>query len=293
MKKDYLPSEQFIARVIIIVATMVIIFGLYELTIFIKNKIGVGNGNILVRDLVVKDSNTNGIPDWEETLWGLDPNQNGPSNKVFIDEKKKTLRENGAVSNDINLTENDKIARELFVLITTLQQTGNLNADTENKISEAIGQKVIATPIPDVYVKGMLSIVPTNPTSIKKYYDSFKKLGLKYSNKDIGLELTFISQAVEHNDQQALYAALTVAKAYRSFGQELMKIPVPTSLANTQLDLANNYEKTAKTIEEMQNLLVDQLTGMRAVVNYKKYNDALILNLENMRSFFTKNGILE
>lgn len=290
MDKKYLPSKQFVARLIIITISLGIIFGLYELTLFLKNRIKGKTTTVLVKDLVSKDSNNNSIPDWEESLWGLDPTIDGQENKEFIENKKKAL---ASKDSGVSVSESEQMSRELFALVTSLQQSGNLTEENMQQISDAVASQVVASLIPDIYTKDMQEIVLTSPTSIKKYHEAFKKLTSKYANSDIGEELTFIYQGIQNNDQQALYAAVTVAKSYRTFGQELIKIPVPTSLQVTVLSLANNYEKSAQTIEDMGNVLVDQLIGMRAIVNYKKYNDALITDLETMRTFFVRNGILK
>ncbi|MCE9517914.1 hypothetical protein K8Q96_02855 [Candidatus Nomurabacteria bacterium] len=290
MDKKYLPSKQFIARLIIITISLGIIFGLYELTSFLKNRIKGKTTTVLVKDLVAKDSNNNSIPDWEESLWGLDPTIDGQENKEFIENKKKAL---AGKDSGVSVSESEQMSREFFALVTSLQQSGNLTEENMQQISDAVASQAVAVPIADIYTKDMQEIVLTSPTSIKKYHESFKKLTLKYANSDIGEELTFIYQGIQNNDQQALYAAGTVAKSYRDFGQELIKIPVPTSLQVTVLSLANNYEKSAQTIEDMENVLIDQLIGMRAIVNYKKYNDALITDLETMRTFFIRNGILK
>lgn len=290
MDKKYLPSKQFVARLIIITISLGIIFGLYELTSFLKNRIKGKTTTVLVKDLVAKDSNNNSIPDWEESLWGLDPTIDGQENKEFIENKKKAL---AGKDSGVSVSESEQMSREFFALVTSLQQSGNLTEENMQQISDAVASQAVAVPIADIYTKDMQEIVLTSPTSIKKYHESFKKLTLKYANSDIGEELTFIYQGIQNNDQQALYAAGTVAKSYRDFGQELIKIPVPTSLQVTVLSLANNYEKSAQTIEDMENVLIDQLIGMRAIVNYKKYNDALITDLETMRTFFIRNGILK
>ena len=43
---------------------------------------------VALKTLVGRDSNTNGIPDWEEALWGLDPYADGATNKNTIIAKK-------------------------------------------------------------------------------------------------------------------------------------------------------------------------------------------------------------
>jgi hypothetical protein len=50
----------------------------------------------------------------------------------------------------------------------------------------------------------------------------------------------------------------------------------------TVLGAANNYEKTGQTIKDLAKILSDPIVGMKALINYKKYNDALASDLEKI-----------
>ncbi|MFA7315238.1 MAG: hypothetical protein WC059_00345 [Candidatus Paceibacterota bacterium] len=293
IKREYLPSDEFIARIIILAVVIGILVGLYYLGGFVIKKIKTRQSKVNIAELVTKDSNRNDIPDWEESLWGLDPTKNGAKNKEIITEKKKALAE-GIDGAGKPLTESDKMAREFFALVTSLQESGNLNEESIGLIADAISEKAVAIPIPNIYTSDSIKTTATNLTSIKTFYTAFKKLGTAYNDRDIGEELIFIAQGADNNDTQALYAAKTIAQSYKSFAEELVRIPaVPTSLANLVVELANNYYKTGASIEEMTKLADDELAGMRGLVNYNQYSIALVKNLETMRTFFIRNGILK
>lgn len=293
IKREYLPSDDFIARAIIIAIVIAFGSGIFYLGRFVVRKISnKSSASIKISELVIKDSNKNGIADWEESLWGLDPTKNGTDNKTFILAKKQELnRESGDTQS--TLSKNDKLAREFFALITSLQQSGTLNDETIGAIGDAIGKQATATDIPDTYGAESIKTLSTTPASIRAYHAAFSKLALSYGNSDIGNELIFISQAIDHNESSAISAAKSVARAYKSFAQELVAIPVPKSLIPIILPLANNYDKTGTSILEMSSLIDDQFAGMRGIVNYKRYNDALLTNLDDLKSFFERNGILK
>jgi len=295
--KEYLPSKKFLQKVIIVAGFLVVLFALYKVIPILSNKFKQAKKNyemkkVTVKDLVEKDSNENGIPDWEESLWGLDPNGDGKENLAFILEKRKALGYSENLNNG-ELTTNDKMARELLVLIVTLRDSGNLNEGSLDAISQAVGEKIQIQEIADVYNKENLITTNTNPATIEKYYNDFKSINDKYQDQDIGNELTFISQAIQNNDQQAMNVAKMVATAYREYGKDLLLIKVPTSLVATHLAIVNDYEKVAQSIEKMDSSLVDQLAGMSALVTYKKYSDELASNLEKLQTFFQRNDIIQ
>jgi len=279
----YLPSKQFIARTIIILIIALFIWAIYQIPkLFKKNKnINPTSITLQVKDVIQKDSNNNGIADWEEGLWNLDPTKNGPSNKEFIIAKRAALAKDNAnvVENGgVATSENDALSREVFALIISLQQSGSLNAESMKSISESVGQNIEPTDIPDIYTKNIIKIGGTE----SEYYIAFKNLVEKYQDKNMGNELSYVAQGLENKDPQALYAAKTVAVFYREMGQALIKIPAPITLANTNLDLANNYEKVAQTIEGLSNVLNDQIAGMRSLINYKKYSDKIVADITKL-----------
>lgn len=287
--KKYLPSKQFISIFLIIVIFITIIF-VVRGTIFLLKKSNIIKGDagmteVTVGGIIQKDSNENGIADWEEYLWGLNPKKDGESNKEFILKRKNELTQNGVIStpdDSEEITENEILSREFFAAIISLQQTGNLNSESLQSVSDAIGQKIEADEIPDIYTKNMLAIKENSETNKDDYIVAFMELQFKYGNEDLGSELTLISQGIGNNDPQPLYAAKSIASAYRSLGKDLMKIPVPEIAYSIALSLANNYEKTAESIDGLTQVLSDPIIGMKSTINYKKYSDALVADIERL-----------
>lgn len=290
--KKYLPSKKFITLILAIIVFIILFLSVRAIIIFFKNKNPANTTGQQTKltigtpeSISQKDSNKNGIPDYEEYLWGLDPYKNGPDNKEFILAKKKTLTQNGVITNpddSQSLSNADLLSRQFFATIVSLQQTGELNTESINSVSDAFGSTVTPTPIDDIYTVKMLKVIDDSKTTNEDYYNELGKLVTKYTNADIGSELTFIVQGISNKDPQALYAAATVAEAYQSFGLDMMKIEVPRSLIPAHLSTANNYEKTGQSILNLTKVLSDPLEGMKALLNYKKYSDALASDLEKI-----------
>ena len=122
------PSKKFLIRGAIaasIVATILIVQTPWFLNLFKKKEEARKEAlsNATVGELVGKDSNNNGIADWEERLWGLDPTKlttNGVANKTIIEQKRKQL----GGTDDTPLNENDRLARDLFMVASAVGQEG-------------------------------------------------------------------------------------------------------------------------------------------------------------------------
>lgn len=285
MNKDYLPSKQFVYRAIAIVLILAIILGIYEIARYFGGKSEIlPKSKLVVKNLTEQDENDNTIPDWEEKLWGLDPTKNGPENKEFILAKRATIAKErpDLAGGDNPISENDALSRDFFSIIMSLQQSGTLDQSSVQAVSEAIGKNVEAEPIDDIYTRSMVKVIESNPESISDYYEGFINLVIKYGDKNIGDELIFINQGLANNDPNAIKQINSIAKAYKDFGGEFLKIPVPNTLVGPHLSLANNYAKVGETITGMTNLLGDPLSGMKSFINYKKYSDALVEDIDRV-----------
>lgn len=292
MNVSFLPSKQFIARVTILVILLILALGVYKISEYFKNRSGKNTqaAVVVAPDVIQKDSNKNTIPDWEESLWGLDPTKDGPSNKEFILTKREALaKENGTTTTESAhpLSENETLSREFFAVIMSLQQSGNLDDTSMKAIADTIGKKIVANPIADIYTTNSIRTQAESKATVTEYYRKLRELLLKYEDKDIGNELTFISAGLQNNDPGALTQVKAIAGAYRSFAKELVTIPVPATLAATDLSLANNYEKTAQSVEGLTRMLNEPLVGMKAIINYKKYSDGLASDLQKLSDIFT------
>jgi hypothetical protein len=287
MSKNYLPSKIFIIRFVALIAIVGVAFGVYKLALYYKNrpqKVSTTQPQVLsVSSIVQKDSNGNGIPDWEEELWGLDPTKNGDTNKAYILAQQKAVNDqtgqntvaNTDVGNVSTSTQNDALSAEFFALILSLQQSGNTSDATIQSMTDALGKTIIPKPITDAYTPTMQTIISTaTKTQTTAYFKTLQDLLTTYTNKNMGKELTFISQGLQNKDPQALALAANVGLAYRGFAKDLIKVPVPSADATTILSLCNDYDKIGQSVEGMSQVLQDPIIGMQSLINYKKYNDA-------------------
>lgn len=285
MNKDYLPSKQFIYRAIAIVLILAIILGIYEIARYFggKSKI-LPKSKLVVKNLTEQDENNNTIPDWEEKLWGLDPTKNGAENKEFILAKRAIIAKDrpDLAGGDTPISENDALSRDFFSIIMSLQQGGSLDQSSIQAVSDAIGKKVEASPIDDIYTRDSVKVVESNTQSISDYYEAFINLVIKYGDKNIGDELIFINQGLVSKDPNAIKQINSISKAYKDFGAEFIKIPVPNTLVAPHISLANNYAKVGISIDGMTNLLGDPLNGIKSFMNYKKYSDALEIDIDRV-----------
>ena len=311
MQKNYLPSKKFIFSIIILIILGVLFFVISNL-ISKKNHFTANNKkeqlettNLTLNDLLKKDTDGDGVPDWEEALWGTDINNkasfDGIADKDYIQKKKADLKiENGNTSTDNpESTETDKFAQEFFASLAAMKQNGQIDAKTINNVSTALGQKIVDPTVIDKYNSQDLKISEQDGISAQKtYYTSIKKLFETYTKKGIGDEVGITSILADSNsstntDKTKYTDQLnTIANAYQEYANKLITIPVPQTLTSYHLAIINSANNTGIAVSNMTKVSDDPIIGLSGLSQYQKYSDDLISAVGNLQSILYNNGVL-
>jgi hypothetical protein len=213
------PSKKFLIRggiATALIAFILIAQTQWFLNLFSKSKkVSVSVNNATVGDVVGKDSNGNGIADWEERLWGLDPNvttTNGVSNKTIIEQKRSQLSNSGQQG---ALNETDMIARELFTLSTAIGQEGGDAGVIAEKISEDNFQK------DDTPFYTLKDIKTTKTTSASLSYYKNEIVSVLQKNEIESIEIEAFIQGVETGDYSRFSEFTKTASYYRDLSKKL------------------------------------------------------------------------
>lgn len=302
----YLPSKKFmfiIGAGLVLVIVIFIIFFMSSsgenFTTGNKKDATLKIGNQTVTDLIQKDSDGDGIPDWEEALWGTDPNKkitfNDTPDATYIENKKKELKIEGSV-NETKLTETEKFAREFFTSYSAMKSSGQVDSSTINSFSNALGQKIVNPTLIDRYKENDIKINDSDDSIIKqKYYDEVKKLFNTYKSAGLGDELSIVSSGLTSNSTSGAtntpeqYTKLSeIADAYQNFAKKVMEVTVPQSLAEYHLRIANSANNTGVSVLGMAKMIEDPIVGLSGLSQYQKYSDDLIKAVADLENFLQK-----
>lgn len=299
----YLPSKKFA-----IIASSVVVLGVIIFMIFFmssngenfitgnkKNNSALKVENQTIIELIQKDSDKDGVTDWEEDLWGTDKNKKitfGDINDAtYIENKKKGLKIEGSV-NENKLTETEKFAREFFTSYSAMKSSGEIDNETINSFSNALGEKIVNPDLIDKYTEANIKINNTDtPISKQKYYQEVKILFNKYKEEGIGDELDIISMTLASNSTNEInnssqYSKLsTIAKAYQDFAKKTIELYVPTSLKDYHLSIINNANNTGISVLSMAKISSDPIIGLSGLSQYQKYSENLIKTVTDLETF--------
>lgn len=304
--KSYLPSHEFVAKIILIIVLLGAAIGGNSLYKYFKNKkdskstsiptdtIKLDSG-ITVSDIMLKDSNKNGIADWEESLWGLDPKADGFANKTIIDNKKQSLNKDFSTNQTTEEKEDEtsRLAKEFFSSFMSLKESGALNTNAVENMTSIIGDQVGNTEIQDTYLANNIKTTISNKANLLKYQKDLENIVNKHANRLSGDELDIMATAVENEDEEYLGTLAQISNEYRTLAKDLTSITVPKNIAQDHLMLVNSYDKIGVAILKMTDSIKNPISGTTGTIMYTRYtkeNDQII---ENIKTTFIDNGILE
>lgn len=288
------PSKQFLIRGSIAIGILIVVFVVqtnWFRNLFRKTPVSVATTPVTLGDTLVKDSNGNEIPDWEEKLWGLDPSAlytDGVPNKTVIENKKRTLGITD--TSDENLNETDQLARQLITLTAALGSSPDVDDSTLKEIATQIGQNVHIKTIHDQYSIKDVTTVPTTIPNLTSYYNKMKAIIAK--QKPVA-DIDAIATALQNEDLSILDDLTESTKIYTQLATTLRSVPVPVGLVASHIQIMNSFSGIAQSFEYMQQLQDNSIVSLVGVATYRTYSSRLTLAINDMSDYLQKYGILK
>lgn len=298
--KNYLPSKQFVRLIgiVLLVSVVVLVLGsvLGKKTIWNKNKkedvVTLGTKS---DDFFAQDSDKDGLYDWEEALWGTDPQKkdtddDGVSDKEYVDQKKESIAESSDTPyepDDTNQTE--VFAKQLFATSAVLSHSGSFSQEDIESFSANLGQSINAFSIKDIYTLSDLKMGNTSPDT---YYNGFGSIYNSLSFQTVD-ELATIAAVIENpDDETSLSRLATLVSLYQVFQDKLLGLSVPYNASGIHLAIVNDLYRIMEILKEAPNIEIDPLKFSTYIGKYNEYSQNLVVDFQNLRIYFSQNGIL-
>jgi len=251
----------------------------------IENEIAVNQEKL--SDLVSKDSDGDGVPDWEEALWGTDPYKkdtsgDGIPDNIEIENKKKDLRESGvelsAPDVDISqLNETERFSREFFTTFMALRESGNLSPEAIANLSVSLA-KTISDPKEEIDFFALKDLqINTDPAYTPKAYAlAVKTAASKFAGQKLGSEMEILAKGITEESEAAMAELSSIGESYGKLALELKSVPVPPELSEDHLVLVNSALGMSKTVQNLSQVLVNPLGAMPSLSEYAIFNTRFI-----------------
>ena len=257
----------------------------------------------LLQALATKDSNGDGLPDWEKALYGI------PVNATTTDYFHLGMTDGEAVARGLIVPvaiANIPVATYspsasggslppppaagsisaaftknfLMLYLSAKQANGGAplsQADTMTIAQEALDQLAqVVTAAPDFKSAQDLTVSGSGPDALKAFEAAAGAIFLKNTSNATTSEINYLKYAVEGNDATAFTHIASISKAYRDIAVGLAVLPVPGELATTDLMLINALARLSQITSDFTRADTDPLAAILALKQYPQA--ALALN---------------
>ncbi len=254
--------------------------------VFEKSNNKVNTQEELIKDLN-KDTDKDGLKDWEEVLWKTDPNNpdtdgdgtpdgeevkegrnplvKGPNDKLST---TPTIKESTDIKNE-NLT--NSFIKKTVAVYANLQRNNPNNKQILAKLNTQLLKEAlekIHTPQTPAYTLSDLVITNTSGTKQTELYKkNISAMAEKYSriNKNV---LEVVNTALKDNNPDELSKLKDYINMYNNVTKDILSVKTPPNLAQTQLDIINAYSEIDDSIKNMQLIFTDPVVGLAGVIRY-------------------------
>jgi len=294
MNETFTPSKRFLIRGGIatgIVLIVLVVQTSWFRALFNKAPLPPIVTDKTVGEFIAQDTNRNGIADWEEKLWGLDPTvlyTNGVSNKVIIEQKKAALGINEDEGAPIN--ETDALARELLTITLALGQSGEFSKESLASVGARLAESVEFQQYTNHYSLKDIQSTQTTTASLSTYYTSFSRITKKYASTTS--EIDILVQALETGDMSNIESLASIKTSYEKYSKELVALSVPIGLQAQHLEIVNSVYGFSVAIGYLMELEDNGANALAGVALYKINTARLDEALAEVETYLTRYGIL-
>lgn len=215
----------------------------------------------------VKDSDNNGIPDWQE------PFAVGTINLDHTTSvSTSTLTGQLVMSLADYLSEGDKSPEEVLLLIGSELMTSATDPQYGNE---------------DINMSG-----DDSPAALRDYGNAVALIATRYPlPADTKNELVIFNDSFSQNDPELLKSLDPIISSYEKVRDDMLEIPVPSSMTREHLSLTNVYNALAIDIRGFRKVHEDALTSTLRLRRYPSDAAALQAAISNLYLKLHQSGI--
>ena len=260
-------------------------------------------------ELANKDSDNDGLKDWEEALWKTDPHNpdtdgDGTPDGQEVKEGRNPvipgpndsladhpLQPKNTGPSQSTLSETDQFARSVFSKYMTLKQ-GGVPMDSNNQagLVQNILQNQNIDVNANIYSKKDFQLSTDSELSIKQYSNEMAHILMTYSigSKDPAM---IAQDSMQHSNPDEIKGLDPLIKSYSDILAYSLKVKVPPSATNVQIALLNSLSDMISTIKGMRMVYTDPLLALKGFGHYSNALPLFAQTLEDLKNFVVQQKI--
>lgn len=265
----------------------------------------------LLRAIATRDSNGDGLPDWQKALYGI------PLNSTTTDYFNLGMTDGEAVAKglivpkaiaDITIatsspngdsgagTLTDAFAKSFFTLYMSAKQANGGVQLSQAQAEELAAQSLsslssMAVAAPDYKSAGDLTVSGSGAEALKAFAESAGAILTKNKSDATKNEVLYLYDFYQNNDLTALPHIISIAKMYRDTAVGLAALPVPTELATADLMLINALMRESAIASDFARVNTDPLATMLALSQYVQVGQSFITAFTDISNMYVASGV--
>lgn len=284
----YLPSKNFQKAIFAIVLALVILFLVSKIPDIIKKQETKKEpfAVLEVGELVEQDADGDGLRDWEESLWGMDPensdtNGDGVSDGVEVLNIKNSINgsDSSVAGSAEELTQTEAFSQQLFSLVSALQENGEITDQSEASIIAEVSAFIQSRPEGTVYYKTDLKIVSDTSANAITYIQAVNNAFAKYPIKVEDFAL-LEGVVITPNTKSVNLEIKFVADKYKALADTLLSTPVLAGEADVHLNLLNSIVTMSEILNDISLYAVDPMPALAGTYQMGEVLGSMLENLE-------------
>ena len=271
----------------------------------------------LLQAIASRDSDADGLPDWEESLYGTDSHitdtfKLGMTDgeavarglivpKAIADIRTATsssasLNSDGLPTSPADGTLTAAFAQNFFTIFVEAKATNGGGDLTKSQMNDVTSQalnslKSVVVPASDYKSAKDITVFGEGADMMKAYAVNAEAVLMKNTNSASKSEILYLQDAIQNNDDTAYPHIASIAKAYRDSAVGLSVLPVPKELAVEHLALVNALMRVSAIASDFTKANTDPLATMLALQQYPKAVLALGNAFINIGKIYKTAGI--
>ena len=263
-----------------------------------------GNGltynNIAIKDLVNKDTDGDGILDWEEGLWGTDPTKKettpGTPDSVAINKLKSQMGQDqqglpllkGTDNQGTEkLTQTEKFSRELFATIAAANQNGiTMDQAAIDALSASLAEKIENPVVRKIFLPSDIKISEgDNTEAVRNYGDALNNIQKIYTVNYTVLDVLQEFMIDENNVNTSVLVKLgPIIVQTNKIIDVGIKTSVPKSLSTLHLNVINSLERLSENLNDIKLYDTDPILSLGAIKQYNQNATTLDSDMSNLQN---------
>lgn len=299
---------RILGALVIAGALMTLAYALSGPSIFSSRFAGAESTEELLRAFSSRDTDSDGLPDWQESLYGTDPNNaysfsleitdGEAADQGLLEPKFRTDLSGLAGSTDVPGvgagadTVTGAFARDLFTnYMSGRSGTPPSAEEVERFMQDALADLAAKQRSVKAYSLGNVRVAGSGPEALRAYAVQAEQAFARNTVDADENELFYFTEAMQKGDAASMNKVVAISRAYKNIAAGLIQVSVPSEAQSAHLAFANSLAYMGLVVENMASIEKDPLRGMLGMSEYKTAADAMIRANAEFNTLFISAGI--